>query len=684
MALGLAGDVLEPSKSQLEYESYSPEAKQAVDQAYGPGGIMEGHNIVSAFGEGVQATIQSRIDTIDKANTGTPEAAAKREELQNLLNIIDPAPPVSVIDPSQPIYDDTDPADIGFASEADQAFAETGDYDVYSDVVDTGPIVDVADIGAEDEEPTAPPTVEETAAMEDIEPAAPIYTEPVIEPTAADWVNPALGTIDPTTGRATIIQPFETLTDEDRESYEASADAALANDTAENLIADYQQQLDIAKEQSERTDFPTSEDRIQNIYKTHANIEDLRNKIKAIESRPTETVDYETEAYGVPGEAEPTAPPTVEDTAAMEDILPIEEEPTAPPTFTTTEGKSFDLSTEEKLSDLNPDNFREGDYEKVKEHYRENPNLTMLNDEGELVSPVTGEPIDSIEHKEKLEAGTVNFAVKTATEQRAIEQEETERREAELKVAEQAEAQRIMQEQIRVAEQAEAQRVAEAEQAAAEQAAAQRAMQEQIRAAEAAATADTGGGWDPGGGAPQAAPSAPSAPSGGWSPGVGGGNGGGGNGCFLPATPITMADGSTKPVKDVDLGDEVAKGGKVFAAGRFLIDNLYDYKGIKVSGSHMVNEDDKWTRIENSKHGKSLGDNEHTVYVFGAENRRILIKGILFTDYFELPEQEQLDKNGDKWSNQWREYTQKIEKQNVAILNASQKVEFKERLSCNM
>ena len=212
-------------------------------------------------------------------------------------------------------------------------------------------------------------------------------------------------------------------------------------------------------------------------------------------------------------------------------------------------------------------------------------------------------------------------------------------------------------------------------------------MQEQIRAAEAAATADTGGGWDPGagapqaadtgggwdpgGGAPQAAPSAPSAPSGGWSPGVGGGNGGGGNGCFLPDTPITMADGSTKPVKDVDLGDEVAKGGKVFAAGRFLIDNLYDYKGIKVSGSHMVNEDGKWTRIKNSKHGKSLGDDEHTVYVFGAENRRILIKGILFTDYFELPEQEQLSKNGDKWSNQWREYTQKIEKQNVAILNAS-------------
>ena len=426
-----------------------------------------------------------------------------------------------------------------------------------------------------------------------------------------------------------------------------------------------------------------------------------------------------------------TTTPTVENIAAMEDIPPIGD-----PTFYTAEGKAFDPDTDENLSDLNPDNFREGDYEKVKEHYRENPDLTVINDEGERVSPVTGEPIDSIEHKEQLEAGIVNYAVETATEQRAMEQRAAEKAEAERVMQEQiraAEAQAAAikaeedrQQRVRDAEEAEAQRAAEAAAIKAEEDRQQRerdaADAAAQRAAEEAAIeefiniplpADTGGGWEPGGGAPQAAPAptpasttspghpsqqgdggdqpaaapdfsgydaggydpapapAPSPPSTGGPPSQSGNGGGGGNGCFLPDTPITMADGSTKPVKDVDLGDEVAEGGKVFAAGRFLIDNLYDYKGIKVSGSHMVNEDDKWTRIENSKHGKSLGDNEHTVYVFGAENRRILIKGILFTDYFELPEQEQLDKNGDKWSNQWREYTQKIEKQNVAILNAS-------------
>ena len=176
-------------------------------------------------------------------------------------------------------------------------------------------------------------------------------------------------------------------------------------------------------------------------------------------------------------------------------------------------------------------------------------------------------------------------------------------------------------------------------------------------------------GYDAGGYDPAPAPAAPAVT--GPTYGPHGGGGGGGGGCFLPNTPITMANGSTKPVKDVDIGDEVAKGGKVFATGKFLVDNLHDYKGIKVSGSHMVNEDGKWTRVEDSKHGKPLGDDEHIVYVFGAENRRILINNILFTDYFEVPEQKNLVKYGEEWSHEWREYTQKIEKQNVNILNAS-------------
>jgi hypothetical protein len=132
-----------------------------------------------------------------------------------------------------------------------------------------------------------------------------------------------------------------------------------------------------------------------------------------------------------------------------------------------------------------------------------------------------------------------------------------------------------------------------------------------------------------------------------------------------------MANGSKKSIEKVNLGDHVAEGGKVFAVGRFLNTELYDYKGIKVSGSHMVNEDDTWMRVRDTKHGKSLGNDENTVYVFGSENRRILINGILFTDYFETTEQEKLINDEKNFFNNWKTYENKIDQDNINILNAS-------------
>ena len=144
---------------------------------------------------------------------------------------------------------------------------------------------------------------------------------------------------------------------------------------------------------------------------------------------------------------------------------------------------------------------------------------------------------------------------------------------------------------------------------------------------------------------------------------------GGGGGCFLAGTPITMADGTTKPVEQVDLKDEVAVGGFVFATGKFLIDNLYDYQGIKVSGEHMVKEDGTWMRVKDSSLAVSMGDGEHVVYVFGTEYRRIIINGIEFTDYFEISEKEELFNHGDKFFGIWQDHDRQIHDENVKILN---------------
>ena len=141
------------------------------------------------------------------------------------------------------------------------------------------------------------------------------------------------------------------------------------------------------------------------------------------------------------------------------------------------------------------------------------------------------------------------------------------------------------------------------------------------------------------------------------------------DGCFVKGTPITMKDGSTKPVEEVDIGDEVMLGGFVFAAGRFLVDAIYDYEGIQVSGTHMVLEDGAWVRVKDSRKGKFLSDEDTIVYIFGSENRRIMINDTVFTDYFEVTEQERLLDTGDNFFDNWRENGAKESEENMKIRN---------------
>ena len=141
-------------------------------------------------------------------------------------------------------------------------------------------------------------------------------------------------------------------------------------------------------------------------------------------------------------------------------------------------------------------------------------------------------------------------------------------------------------------------------------------------------------------------------------------------GCFSSDTLVTMADNTTKPIIDIDLKDNIAIGGPVFALGKFLINDLYDYKGIKVSGTHMVNEEGIWKEVKDTKYGKSLGNNEHVVYTLGTEHRRILINNILFTDYFEVEEKDKLHEVGNEYFKNWREHVVILNKENKRILNA--------------
>ena len=143
--------------------------------------------------------------------------------------------------------------------------------------------------------------------------------------------------------------------------------------------------------------------------------------------------------------------------------------------------------------------------------------------------------------------------------------------------------------------------------------------------------------------------------------------------CFLAGTPITMADGSIKHIEDLVLGDTVKDGGLVDGLGSFLAEDIYDYQGIYVAGSHAVKENGEWKRVEDSDLGKPLNDGAtHIVYTLGCENKRIDINGITFTDYFETEHQDMLIKMQDEFPFEdidFGSYNEVYEKTRIDTLN---------------
>ncbi len=118
-------------------------------------------------------------------------------------------------------------------------------------------------------------------------------------------------------------------------------------------------------------------------------------------------------------------------------------------------------------------------------------------------------------------------------------------------------------------------------------------------------------------------------------PGAGGTVGrtdGVGAACFEPNTLIQMDDGSEKKIKDVQLGD-LTKGGKVTGVLQFEpIDDIHNYNGVVVAGSHYVKENDEFILVQDSPDAVKI-DKIPVVYSLDTSNRRIFINDIEFADY---------------------------------------------------
>jgi len=203
-------------------------------------------------------------------------------------------------------------------------------------------------------------------------------------------------------------------------------------------------------------------------------------------------------------------------------------------------------------------------------------------------------------------------AVAAAAREQAIAEETANRNAAREAAAAKAEADRIEADRIaEVARENEARRQAEINRLAAE-ASARKAREAAYRRAN---QSDSGGGGGGGG--------FNSSNSSGYDSG---------NFCFDPSTLIQMADGSTKKIKNIQLGDDT-KGGEVTGVFQFKAsDEIHDYKGVTVAGSHYVKENGKFIMVKDSPLSVKI-DKIPVVYSLDTTGRRIFINDIEFADY---------------------------------------------------
>ncbi|HSW40416.1 MAG TPA: hypothetical protein VLL97_13085 [Acidobacteriota bacterium] len=106
--------------------------------------------------------------------------------------------------------------------------------------------------------------------------------------------------------------------------------------------------------------------------------------------------------------------------------------------------------------------------------------------------------------------------------------------------------------------------------------------------------------------------------------------------CFAAGTPMLMADGETTDVELIMLHEEMMEGGKVYGTGVVLNDDVYDYQGVGVSGSHAVMEKGKWIRVRDSSLAYKIAlTAPMEVYPIVNENHICIVNGIVFSDYAE-------------------------------------------------
>lgn len=110
--------------------------------------------------------------------------------------------------------------------------------------------------------------------------------------------------------------------------------------------------------------------------------------------------------------------------------------------------------------------------------------------------------------------------------------------------------------------------------------------------------------------------------------------------CFEENTEIDMEDGSVKAIKNIKLGDKI-KGGCVTGIVKATHNNwvLYNYKGITVSGDHLIFENGEWQRINTKEQAERIYYDCAVICLMTSSNN-LYVNGNKFRDFTECQDDD--------------------------------------------
>ena len=106
--------------------------------------------------------------------------------------------------------------------------------------------------------------------------------------------------------------------------------------------------------------------------------------------------------------------------------------------------------------------------------------------------------------------------------------------------------------------------------------------------------------------------------------------------CFTAGTLILMADGTERAIETIKVGDQLAHGTSVYAAGVFAGEPIYDLGGVMVTGEHFVLTTQGWMMVQDVPHAQLCDEMPDLVYCLATDTNLIPTKSIVFADYCEF------------------------------------------------